>query len=56
MKKNTKKNREMLAARIVEYMDIDTMEEALRDQHEDFFEGHTDKEFDKVWKEVYGED
>ena len=56
MKKNTEKNREMLSAEIVEQMDLDIMMEVLRDQHEDFYDGFSDYDFDSVWREVFGED
>ncbi len=56
MKKNTEKNREMLAAEIVDQMDLDAIIEAVRDQHEDFYEGFGDEDFDAVWGEVFGED
>jgi hypothetical protein len=56
MKRNTEKNREMLAAEIVEQMDLDTMIEVLREQHETFYEGFSNPDFDAIWKEVFGED
>lgn len=53
MTKNTGKNRERMVARIVEDMDIDALIEFARDQHEMFYEDHTDEEFEKVWNELF---
>lgn len=52
MKKNTVKNREKLAAEIINQMNHGTMTEAL----EIFYESFGDRDFDLVWKEVFGED
>jgi len=56
MRKNTIKNREKLAAEIVEQMDLAAMVEQLKEQSESFYEGHTDEEFYKEWKIIFGED
>ncbi len=56
MIKNTGKNREKLAARIVEDMDFDALIEFAQDQQEMFYEEHDDDEFEEVWKEVFGEE
>jgi len=55
MKKNTKKNREMLVAEIVDQMDLGTMIDMLIEQHETFYEGFSDGDFYAVWQEVFGE-
>ncbi len=55
MKKNTEKNREKLAAEVVNQMDIGTMIEVLTEMHEEFYMHYTDSDLDKEWKDVFGE-
>ncbi len=55
MIKNTKKNREKLSSEIVNQMDMDNMIEALQEQHETFYTMFSDEDFDREWKEVFGE-
>ena len=56
MKRNTKKNREKLAAETVNQIELGTMIEMLRDQLEDYYEGLFNKEFNDEWDQVFGED
>ncbi|KKM83505.1 hypothetical protein LCGC14_1308810 [marine sediment metagenome] len=56
MKRNTEKNREMLAAEIVDQMDLGTMIDVLIEQHETFYEGFSNEDFEREWRKVFGED
>lgn len=55
MKRNTEKNREKLAKEETSNMDIDAMEEYIRDQFEEYYKDLTPSEFDDQWEYVFGE-
>jgi len=55
MKHNTEKNRERLSKEAYNQMDLDTIEEMIRDQLEYRFETLSSKEFNEVWLEIFGE-
>jgi len=56
MKRNTEKNREELAKEEVSNMDMDAMEEYIRDQFEEYYKTLSYKEFNKQWDSAFGED
>lgn len=55
MKKNTEKNREKLAKEEASNMDLDAMEEYIRDQFEEYYKTLSQKEFDEQWYSAFGE-
>jgi len=55
MKRNTEKNRERLAKEAYDQMDLDAVEEMIRDQLEYQYAEITQKEFNEVWLQVFGE-
>jgi len=56
MKKyNTEKNREKLAKEEASNMDIDAMEEYIRDQFEEYYKTLTPAEFNGQWDNVFEE-
>ena len=56
MKRNTEKNREELAKEEVSNMDMDAMEEYIRDQFEEYYKTLSYKEFNEQWNSAFGED
>jgi hypothetical protein len=56
MKQNTEKNREKLAKEAYDQMDLDAVEEMVREQLEYQYAGMSSKEFNEVWTDVFGED
>jgi len=55
MKRKTEKNIENLAKEAYDQMDLDNVEEIIRDQLEYQYAGMTSKEFNEVWEQVFGE-
>ena len=56
MIKNTKENRGKLSAAVVNDMDLDTLIEFAEEQHESFYDGFSDEDFYREWKELFGEE
>jgi hypothetical protein len=55
MKYKTDKNVELLAKEAYNQMDLDAVEEMVRDQLEYQFDSMSTKEFNEVWSEIFGE-
>ena len=55
MKRNTKKNAEKLAKEVVDQMDMEALCESVRDQLEIFYRELSNKEFNKEWEQVFGD-
>jgi len=56
MKRNTKNNVEKLSIEAVDQMDMETMCEMVKNQLEIYYGNLSNKEFNKEWKQVFGED
>lgn len=55
MKRNIESNREKLAQEEASNMDLDAMEEYIRNQFEEYYKTLTPSEFDEQWDNVFGE-
>ena len=54
MKKNIESNREKLAQEEASNMDLDAMEEYIRDQFEEYYKTLTPREFNEQWDRTFG--
>lgn len=55
MKRNIESNREKLSQEEASNMDLDSQEEYIRDQFEEYYKTLTPTEFDEQWERVFGE-